>query len=602
MLGISWLSSRLIHGSRISYNLRNYHSSRRRARFAHLLKPSRNSFDLLARSNLRLKKYSTARNLYFKAESKGHKLLDHNVNLFKASIGSASLVNAYQVALRFTKKDERNIKIKIIKSHLVKLSEEDQIKIIEEMAQTGNLSSIISKILPGNTNLQFKNKIKDKNHKQLSSEGIILDRHRREISRLKSSGAYQILDHISSSLHSPMKLLLLPFSISSLSLKLIKGRLGTLSIKKPPIVSSNEDYEQRNSIILFPTNGVGFGHFTRMMALAKAIRKESKDTEIVFFTTMPTLHLLSEEGFIGYHMPGRYKYDSMEPKIWNTLCEEMLNLILLQHSPSHFIFDGAYPYRGMLNAISNWDSRLTKIWLKRGSIKQGVKKLPVDSYGFFDAILRPGDSVKTNFSDEVDNGVILKEVSPLLIYDQSSSDSNQSLRQRLDIPDNSVLAYVQLGAGQINNIENLLSIILRILSNYPQCHIIMAESLIGERLNVGQKRLRLLRDFPNSRWFRDIDFSIIAGGYNSYHEMVEFCIPSIIIPNTNTGRDDQVKRIQNASSIGAMVMLKNPNKVTLEAAIDRIMESEVRSLMESRIEKLRKPNGAVEAAKWILHL
>ena len=254
-------------------------------------------------------------------------------------------------------------------------------------------------------------------------------------------------------------------------------------------------------------------------------------------------------------MPGRYRYDSMEPRIWNTLCEEMLNLIILQHSPSHFVFDGAYPYRGMLNAISNVDSNLTKIWLKKGSIKKNAKKLPVDSYDFFDAIIRPGDSISADFSHEYDHGLKLKEVNPILIYDQSSSSSHISLRKRLDVPEHSTLAYVQLGAGRINDIDNLLSLVLNVLSSYPQCYVIMAESLIGERLDLGQDRLRLLRDFPNSRWFGEIDFSIIAGGYNSYHEMVEFCIPSIVIPNKNTGRDDQVKRIQNAANNGAMVML-----------------------------------------------
>jgi hypothetical protein len=292
----------------------------------------------------------------------------------------------------------------------------------------------------------------------------------------------------------------------------------------------------------------------------------------------------------------------MEPRIWNTLCEEILNLVILQHSPSHFVFDGAYPYRGMLNALSNIDSSLVKIWLKRGTIKANAKKLPVDSYGYFDAILRPGDSTETDFSDEFDHGLKLKEVSPMLIYDQNNSDSKVSLRKRLDIPKDSVLAYVQLGAGRINNIDNVLQLVLNALQEYPQCYVIMAESLIGERLEIGQERLRLLRDFPNSRWFHDIDFSVIAGGYNSYHEMVEFCIPSIVIPNIHTGRDDQVTRIKKASQNKGMVMLKNPNKMNIEASIERIMEDEVRDIMSSKLQKLRRTNGASEAAKWIINL
>ena len=100
--------------------------------------------------------------------------------------------------------------------------------------------------------------------------------------------------------------------------------------------------------------------------------------------------------------------------------------------------------------------------------------------------------------------------------------------------------------------------------------------------------------------FHDVDFSIIAGGYNSYHEMVEFCVPSIVIPNTATGRDDQVARIKEASEKRAMVMLTNPNKISLEVAIERIMESDVRMEMSANLEDLRKPNGSDAAATWIL--
>ena len=602
MYGVSWLYSKLINSARSSYNSKNYRSSRLKLQFIHFIYPTRNSFDLLARCNLRLKNFKKSRKLYRAAEQKSFELRDHNKNRFTAEIKSESFTGSYIVALRFKNEEIRNDKIIKIRNRLRKISEKERMKYLEEISQIGKLPGPLAKLLPWTPETSYEKNIFDNKHKRMSSEEIVLDRNRRELSRIKSSGAYQIMDHVSLSLHNPLKIIMLPISISSLIINLLRKRLGNLSNETGSIFPIDSEYVKRDCIVLFPTNGVGFGHFTRMLALAKSIKNKSRDTEIVFFTTMPTLHIVAEEGFIAYHMPGRYRYDSMEPKVWNTLCEELLNLIFLQHSPSHFIFDGAYPYRGMLNSISNMDSKLTKIWLKRGSIKTNVKKLPVDSYDYFDAILRPGDSTENDFSDEFDHGLKLKEVGPMMIYDQSTCEPIMSLRTRLDIPKNSVLAYVQLGAGKINNIDDTLGIVLKTLSKYPQCYVVMAESLIGERLKFGQERLRLLRDFPNSRWFKDIDFAIMAGGYNSYHEMVEFCIPSIIMPNTNTGRDDQVARINNAMKERAMVMLKKPDKLNIELAIDRIMEDEVRSKMSSKLNKLRKNNGAIEAAEWILQL
>ena len=82
MLGLSWMSSRYIRAARISYNSGNYLSSRRKSKIAHIIAPSRNSFDLVVRSNLRLKKYSEAKKYFNRAELKGYRLLDHDQNRF----------------------------------------------------------------------------------------------------------------------------------------------------------------------------------------------------------------------------------------------------------------------------------------------------------------------------------------------------------------------------------------------------------------------------------------------------------------------------------------------------------------------------------------
>ena len=58
----------------------------------------------------------------------------------------------------------------------------------------------------------------------------------------------------------------------------------------------------RNCVVMFPTNGVGFGHFTRLLAIAKRMKEKDPELEIVFFSTMSTMHLLKEHGIIGYRI------------------------------------------------------------------------------------------------------------------------------------------------------------------------------------------------------------------------------------------------------------------------------------------------------------
>ena len=223
----------------------------------------------------------------------------------------------------------------------------------------------------------------------------------------------------------------------------------------------------RDCVLFFPTNGVGFGHFTRLLSIAREYKKESPETEIVFFTTMPTLHILANEGFVCYHIPGRYRYDGMDAKSWNALCEEFLSLAITIHRPSIFVFDGSFPYRGMLNSIKNQNRNMLKFWVRRGAIKKDSKGIPVDSIRHFDAIIRPGDSVSDDFSDETRHNVQIVKTNPILLSHGRDSARRQDIRKMMGVPQDAILCYIQLGAGQINDIDSDLSLVLAAIDEYP---------------------------------------------------------------------------------------------------------------------------------------
>ena len=168
----------------------------------------------------------------------------------------------------------------------------------------------------------------------------------RENRRLRNSASFRIGKLFTRAATKPWFLLILPFSITYLIFSIGMERLGRWPVPVDQKGTSAIQHQQmKDSVIFFPTNGVGFGHFTRMYALAKRFKKYSPSTEIVFFTTMPTLHLLYNEGFVTYHVAGRKKYNDVSASEWNALVEEHLCLAIDQHRPSTFIFDGAFPYQ-----------------------------------------------------------------------------------------------------------------------------------------------------------------------------------------------------------------------------------------------------------------
>ena len=425
------------------------------------------------------------------------------------------------------------------------------------------------------------------------------DKYRREVARMRKSSSWRIGTHLIRSVEKPWRF---PFLILSFPWLVLSIGLERLGRKSHPVNSTGllEHAKPRRSIVMFPTNGVGFGHFTRMLALARRVRKLDPSIEVIFFTTMPTLHLLKREGIAAYFIPGRNKFQNMDAGTWNMLIEESLATAFAIHRPSVFVFDGAYPYRGMLNAIQS-DPNVKKVWMRRGTFKKGGTKIPVDSINHFDYVIHPKDSVEEDHDDLVEFKPSIVRSDPILLLDESELRPRNDLRDRLGIPHDSTVVYLQLGAGEINDIESDISTCLKALEEYENTYIVLGESLIGKRIPSIGGRVRIISEYPNSLDFRAFDFTIMAAGYNSYHEAIRFSLPTLCIPNMNTGMDDQLARAEAAEKVGAMIVLRNVTEDKVKIAIERLMDTDVRRTMRERCEQLHQPNGANQLAKWLIN-
>ncbi len=424
-----------------------------------------------------------------------------------------------------------------------------------------------------------------------------LMRINRKLRAIEQSPGFILGNHISRAYPKFWKILALPITLPILAFKILRGKIDT--DVQDENVAQPKTQSPRHSIVFFPTNGVGFGHFTRTLAVAKKLKKLDPTLEIVFVTTMPTLHPLSDEGFLTYHIPARYRYEEMEPRVWNSLIEEFILTVFSLHRPKMFLFDGAFPYRGVLNSIKNNHS-IIKIWLRRGMFRKDSKPIPSESISHFDAIIRPGDATSIEKISEVEHDVPIITCNPITLLDDDELAPRGELRSRIGIPEEATVCYVQLGAGRINDISSEIGLTLSALSRHSHVVTVVGESILGERIRHSGDSIRILRDYPNYSYFKDFDFAVMAGGYNSYHEAIQSSLPTICFPNMKTGTDDQLSRAKIAEKAGCMIVVKNRTKSSINASIDRICDVEIRKKMAENSKILQRSNGANQVAEWIL--
>ena len=417
-------------------------------------------------------------------------------------------------------------------------------------------------------------------------------RLQRDLHRLRTSPSLRLGVHVTNAIRRPWRA---PFLLISLPILMFMIGLELIGLKSQPKAlhtnHAGRDIVKGNCVVMFPTNGVGFGHFTRMLALAKRMKEKDSSLEIVFFTTMPTLHLLKPFGIPAHHISGPKYFKGVDSNEWNALLEEELTLCFETHKPSMFIFDGAFPYRGMLRAIQGRNA-MKKLWMRRGMFRKGAK-IPVDSVQHFDTIIRPGDAIDES-TEEIEHGLEVLTSSPIVLLDKSELLTREQARYRLGIPLDCRAVYVQLGAGQINDISSEIRMTLDALLKHENLHVILGESMIGDRIDIEMPNLHIIRDYPNSQYFNGFDAVIQAGGYNSFHETRAFGLPALFYPNMETGMDDQLARCLIAEKEGWGFVVKERNETTIQEGIRNLLEHQPKNISSEHI------NGADELCQKLI--
>ncbi|WP_321212251.1 glycosyltransferase [Pseudalkalibacillus hwajinpoensis] len=358
-----------------------------------------------------------------------------------------------------------------------------------------------------------------------------------------------------------------------------------------------EPIDDGNAILFVPTNGAGLGHLMRLLAIARRVKRIDPSKKIIFHTTSSAMHLILQEGFLGYHLPSKMLFPKeMSAKQWNAMLRDHLETVISIHQPETIVFDGAFPYAGLVASMRKKDG-LRKIWVKRGQHKEGKAELVESKESEFDEVYVPGEAGGEN---SLRKEGIKTYCEPVLYLDREELKDRESVRRQWNIPEGMKMVYVQLGAGKINDIHSTISILLNELLKRDDVFVVIGESIIGNRMDLKMDRVLTLRDYPNSIYFNAFDLIVTATGYNTFHEVMYFGVPSILIPNENTKTDDQVARAMIAGNAGAAIVLREPGASDFEQAIEKALDEDNNRDMRKNALALMKENGAQQMAEMIV--
>ena len=104
-----------------------------------------------------------------------------------------------------------------------------------------------------------------------------------------------------------------------------------------------------------------------------------------------------------------------------------------------------------------------------------------------------------------------------------------------------------------------------------------------------------------SRYLRAFDATVSAAGYNAYHELIRFGVPSLFVPMRRQ-TDDQEARARYAEEERRRAGRRRPGAAGLESKLDELLDDARREAMRTALREQRPENGAAPAAEWLAGL
>ena len=351
-------------------------------------------------------------------------------------------------------------------------------------------------------------------------------------------------------------------------------------------------------VLFLTSNGAGLGHVTRCMAIA---RRLPSDVEAVFLTLSQALPVIVEQGFHAEYLMSA-SYSGLANGAWNGVLARRLQHVLRLYRPAVVIFDGTFPYRGLREVIAD-ERAPAYVWSRRAMWRPSDDRRALGMSNLFDAIVEPGE-----FAADADRGATVAHrhgvhaVDPITLLDPEELLDRESAEAELGLVSHHTNVLIQLGAGNINDIDSEVGMVVDRLRRWPGVQLVVAQPTIAGASLVLPDDVTQARTYPLSRLLRAFDLTVTAAGYNSFHEAVRFAVPALYVPNDRTAVDDQVARAQFAEQVGAGVTWMPRTPERLDEVVRVLAHPTVRDDMAQTLLRRKTPNGGEAAAALLTTL
>ncbi len=340
------------------------------------------------------------------------------------------------------------------------------------------------------------------------------------------------------------------------------------------------------------------GHLARATAVAQELREVAHP--IIVSVAGGIAEIPSQLNIACEYIPGESRA-WMPDHIWDRYFRDRLLAIAEETGASVISFDGVVPYVGFL-AIKLRRPDIKIVWVRRGLWKRNILRfaLPLQSK-LVDLVIEPGDLARSydlGPTASRDDAIV---TSPVTLFNSERAHSRVIAKQLLGLDPHRPTVLVQLGTGD-DDMNEKMRAALSGLIGWKNLQVVLTKNPVdaeGKSLVPQGLDIKVQRYFPLADVLSAFDGAIAATGYNSVHELLPACVPTVFVSNIR-GTDDQDARAKWCHDHGFALRADHSQLSDITSRVMDLQDDALRSRLAKKCEELRDLGGAKEIARVLL--
>jgi UDP:flavonoid glycosyltransferase YjiC (YdhE family) len=326
-------------------------------------------------------------------------------------------------------------------------------------------------------------------------------------------------------------------------------------------------------VVCYAVNGTGVGHVTRLLAIARWLRRYAaaldRKLEVWFLTSSEADGLVFREGFAAFKIPSKtiVHETGIDHRAYLALAKQWIWHTLGLLRPDLLIVD-TFPRGSFGELLGALDLCRHKAFVYR-PVRRGVAARPdfQAMLPLYDLILVPETASDALVPAAAVGRVV--HVGPVVARERWELLPREVARARLGVPDGKRCVYVSAGGGGDRDAEAQIGRALRGLLADPSLSVVVGagplyrgEPFPGLTVIPGQ----------SADWSLAFDAAVCAAGYNTFAELMFAGVPTVFALQEKLA-DDQAARATLAVSRGAGALLPpDADAGQVRAAVQALLE------------------------------